>query len=44
MASSHFSGKKNSDFWKIIFETGKTPDGVQVLLQELNHNEMVKSE
>ena len=44
MASSHFSGKKNSDFWKTIFETGKTPDGVQVLLQGLNHNEMIKSE
>ena len=44
MASSHFSGKKNSDFWKIIFETGKTPDGVQVMLQGLNHNEMIKGE
>lgn len=44
MASSHFSGKKNSDFWKNIFTTGRTPDGVQVLLQGLDHNEMIKSE
>ena len=42
MASSHFSGKKTADFWKTIFDTGKTPDGVPVLLSPLNHIEMIK--
>lgn len=42
MASSHFSGKKTMEFWKSVFERGKTPDGVEVLLQGLNHNEMIK--
>lgn len=42
MASSHFSGKKTADFWKTIFETAKTPDGVLVLLCPLNHIEMIK--
>ena len=42
MASSHFSGKKTADFWRTIFETAKTPDGVLVLLSPLNHIEMIK--
>lgn len=42
MASTHFSGKKNYDFWKVVFETGKTPDGAIVLAKPLNYIEMIK--
>ncbi|MDR1894696.1 MAG: HNH endonuclease [Spirochaetales bacterium] len=42
MASTIFSGKNNYDFWRQVFETGKTPDGVSVLLKPLNFVEMIK--
>lgn len=42
MASTHFSGKKNYDFWKTVFETGKTSEGVQVLAKPLNYMELIK--
>lgn len=42
MASTHFSGKKNYDFWKIVFETGKTPDGALVLAKPLNYIELIR--
>jgi len=42
MASTIFSGKNNYDFWKNIFETGKTTDGVSVLLKPLNFVEMIR--
>ena len=42
MASTHFSGKKNYDFWKTVFETGKTQEGVQVLAKPLNYMELIK--
>jgi len=42
MASTIFSGKRNYDFWKNIFETGKS-DGVQVLSKPLNYVEMIIS-
>lgn len=41
-ASTIFSGKNNYDFWKQIFETGKTPDGASVLLKPLNFVEMIR--
>lgn len=44
MASTLFSGKNNYDFWKVTFETGKTPDSVNVLAKPLNYIEMIKSE
>ena len=44
MAKTHFSGKHNYDFWKDIFDTGKSPDGMsQVLTQPINFIEMIKS-
>ena len=43
MASTIFSGKKIYDFWKEIFQTGKSPDGAQVLSKPLNYMEMIKS-
>ena len=42
MANTHFSGKKNYDFWKTVFQTGKTPDGVPVLANPINYIEMIK--
>jgi hypothetical protein len=42
MASTIFSGKNNYDFWKNVFETGKTPDGASVLLKPLNIVEMIR--
>ena len=42
MASTIFSGKKNYDYWREIFETGRSPDGVNVLAKPLNFIEMIK--
>ncbi|MCM1285986.1 MAG: HNH endonuclease [Acetobacter sp.] len=44
MASTIFSGKNNKLYWKIVFETGKNPEGVQVLSAPLNFIEMIKAE
>ncbi len=41
-ANTTFSGKKNYDFWKTIFETGKSSDNVPVLAKPLNFVEMIK--
>jgi len=43
MTSTIFSGKKNYDYWKEIFETGKSLDGAVVLANPLNFIEMIKS-
>ena len=43
MASTVFAGKRTYDYWKKIFETGRSPDGVQVLVAPLNFVEMIKS-
>ena len=42
MASTHFSGKHDQTFWKGIFETGKTSDGVQVLSEKIDYMKMIK--
>lgn len=41
LSSTVFSGKQNYSYWEIIFKTGKTIDGVQVLAQPLNYVEMI---
>jgi len=43
MASTIFSGKKNYDYWKEIFETGKSLDGALVLANPLNFIDMIKN-
>jgi hypothetical protein len=43
-ASTAFSGKKNYDFWKDVFSTGRTPDGVEVLAKPINYVDMIKRE
>lgn len=42
MADTIFAGKNNYDYWKNIFETGKSPDGAQVLAKPLNFIDMIK--
>ncbi|MBQ6375711.1 hypothetical protein IJJ37_02170 [Candidatus Saccharibacteria bacterium] len=37
-----FSGKNNYEYWGTVFRTGKTPDGVDVLVGPLNFQEMLK--
>lgn len=41
MSSTIFGGKNNYDFWKTIFEIGKTPDGTPVLIEPLNVTKMI---
>jgi hypothetical protein len=40
-ASTAFTGKKNYDYWKSIFTSGSTPEGVAVLAKPLNYVEMI---
>jgi len=42
MASTIFSGKNNYEYWKQVFETGKTPDGASILLKPVNFVEMIR--
>jgi len=42
LSSTVFGGKQNYDFWQTIFETGKTPQGIQVLPGSINLMEMIK--
>jgi hypothetical protein len=36
-----FGGKQNNSFWKTVFETGNTPQGMPVLAQPLNLIQMI---
>ncbi|MDO9450495.1 MAG: HNH endonuclease signature motif containing protein [Rugosibacter sp.] len=42
LSESVFGGKQNNNFWKTIFETGKTPQGMQVLVKPINLIDMIK--
>ncbi len=42
LSESVFGGKQNNNFWKVIFETGKTPQGMQVLAKPINLIEMIQ--
>jgi len=42
LSATVFGGKQNYDFWRMIFETGKSPQELQVLPEPLNLMEMVK--
>jgi hypothetical protein len=37
-----FGGKQNYEYWQTIFETGKTPQGFQVLAKPIDLMEMIK--
>ncbi len=42
LSSTVFGGKQNSSFWKTVFETGRTPQGMEILAAPLNLIEMIK--
>ena len=42
LTTTVFGGKQNYDYWQTIFETGKTPQGFQVLPKPINLMEMMK--
>ena len=42
LSSTVFGGKQNYEYWQTIFETGKTPQGYQVLPNPINLMEMIK--
>ena len=42
LSDSVFGGKQNNSHWKAIFETGKTPQGMQILSQPINLIEMLR--
>jgi len=42
LSETVFGGKQNNNFWKTVFETGRTPQSMQVLAQPLNLIEMIK--
>jgi len=42
LSDSVFGGKQNNSTWKTIFETGKTPQGMQVLAKPINLIEMIQ--
>ena len=41
MSATIFGGKNNYDFWKMVFQTARTPDGTAVLTGPLNVAEMI---
>lgn len=43
MSSTVFGGKSTYDFWKTIFVTGRTPDGIIVLSKPLNVADMIRN-
>ena len=43
MAATVFGGKNNYDFWDMVFENGRTPDGTQVMTSGLNVVNMIKN-
>lgn len=42
LSATVFGGKQTNDFWRTIFQDGKTPQGQQVLAAPLNLMEMIK--
>lgn len=42
LSATVFGGKQNNSFWQTVFETGKSPHGVQVMPQGINLIDMIK--
>lgn len=42
LAATVFGGKQNNNYWQIIFETGKSAQGMQVLAEPINWKELIK--
>ena len=43
LSLSVFGGKQSYEYWQTIFETGRSPQGQQVLAQPLNLMDMIKT-
>lgn len=43
LSTTVFGAKRNRDFWRTVFQTGKSPEGVRVLTKALDVNEMIAS-
>jgi len=41
LSSAVFGGKQSYDYWKYVFETGKTPEGTPVLLKGLSLDDLL---
>lgn len=44
LSKSAFGGKQNNDYWQAIFETGRTPTGVQIMPSGINVMQMIKAQ
>jgi HNH endonuclease len=44
LSNTIFGGKQTYEFWKSIFQTGKTPGGIQVLVEPINFTKMINAE
>jgi hypothetical protein len=42
LSKTVFGGKQNYDFWQTAFESGKTPQGQQVLASPINLMQMIQ--
>jgi hypothetical protein len=42
MSETIFGGRQTNGFWKTVFETGRTPQGMEVLAKPINLIEMIK--
>lgn len=42
LSLSAFGGKQNNDYWQSIFESGRTPNGSEVMASGINIMEMIK--
>lgn len=41
LSSTVFGGKQNNEYWQIIFETARSPQGIQVLAEPVNIMKMI---
>jgi HNH endonuclease len=44
LSTTVFGAKQNRDYWRAVFQSGKTPTGVRVLAKALDINEMIKTQ
>jgi len=43
LSTTVFGPKQNLDYWQKVFETGKSPSGIQILTARLDLNEMIRA-
>ena len=42
LSEAVFGGKQNAGYWQTVFESGRSPQGVQVMAQPINIIELIK--